>query len=620
MDDHDDRHWPAPEAPGDDAFTPGAPGGATRREFLKTGAAFAVGAAASQLPGAAAAESVAGNYRDLTPRDIDVEAHSLNARRRLVIKGGIVYSLDSDVGNFREADVLIEGQKIAAIGPNLAGQVSGDTGVIDAAGMIVMPGFITTHHHQYETLQRSIIPDGTLGNFAGGDWPLETYASVVQSIWTAGRLPGATPTDAPVWDLGRHPYDPEDNYISELVACLSEMRQGITMGADTSQAAHTPEHTDALIQGLKDSGRRSLFVYSGGTNRSADGFPYEYPGAPGDSSKGIGRLRAQFFNSDDQLVTLGFGGGATPFTNPDGSQTSFTGWQLAREFGAVINNHGVNPILAASDPRNGTDWSDVTAVHCTRWQDQPVAQISHSHLGYPNPATSERWEILHDRGAHASIAPLIEMQMGHGTPPFQLALNHGILPSLSPDVDTNMTPDPFSLMRGAFCLQRALAHELTIELHDPGDLPTPQLLTSRQVIEMVTIAGAAANRVLHKVGTLTPGKEADIVVLDAHNIDISPMNNVPGTIVTMMNPSHVRDVLVAGKLRVRRHKLVGWDLERLVQQIERSRNRVLRRIRGPAKGALPKGNNSSDPYAPNFFGSCCFRGQNMDAPTYRLRP
>ena len=538
----------------------------------------------------------------------------------MLIKGGIVFSLDSDVGNFREADVLIEGQKIAAIGPNLAGQVSGGAGVIDAKGMIVMPGFITTHHHQYETLQRSIIPDGTLGNFAGSDWPLETYASVVQNIWTAGRIPGATPTDAPVWDLGRHPYDPEDNYIAELVACLSEMRQGVTMGADTSQAAHTPEHTDALIQGVQDSGRRTLFVYSSGVDRSADGFPYEFPGAPGDSSRGIGRLRAQYFSSEDQLVTLGFWGPPAPFTRPDGSQTPFTGWQLAREFGAVINAHSVNPIQAAADPRNGTDWSDVTSVHCTRWQDEPVAQISHSDLGYPNPATSERWRIFHDRGAHASIAPLIEMQMGHGTPPLQLALNHGILPSLSPDVDTNMTPDPFSLMRGAFCLQRALANELNLELHDPGNLPTPQLLTSRQVIEMVTIAGATANRVLHKVGTLTPGKEADIVVLDAHNIDIAPMNNVPGTIVTLMNPSHVRDVFVAGKLRVRRHKLVGWDIERLLRRVESSRNRVLHRIRGPATGSLPKGNNSADPYAPNFFGSCCFKGQNTDAPLYRLRP
>ena len=168
---------------------------------------------------------------------------------------------------------------------------------------------------------------------------------------------------------------------------------------------------------------------------------------------------------------------------------------------------------------------------------------------------------MRDRGAHVSIATLIEMQMRHGMPPFQEALNHGILPSLSPDVDTNMTTDPFSLMRGAFCLQRALANDLAFPESNPGGLPVPQLVTSRQVIEMATIAGAAANRLLDKVGTLTPGKEADIVVLDARNINTWPMNNVPGTIVTMMNPRHVRDVLIAGKVVYWKGKLVGWDIE-----------------------------------------------------------
>ena len=209
---------------------------------------------------------------------------------------------------------------------------------------------------------------------------------------------------------------------------------------------------------------------------------------------------------------------------------------------------------------------------------------------------------LRDRGAHVSIANLIEMQMRHGMPPFQEALNHGILPSLSPDVDTNMTTDPFSLMRGAFCLQRALANDLAFPESNPGGLPMPQLVTSRQVIEMATIAGAAANRLLDKVGTLTPGKEADIVVLDARNINTWPMNNVPGTIVTMMNPRHVRDVLIAGKVVYWRGTLVGWDIERLLRQIEQARDRVLARINGPAKvGALPPGNNSFEQSVPAEF-------------------
>ena len=149
-----------------------------------------------------------------------------------------------------------------------------------------------------------------------------------------------------------------------------------------------------------------------------------------------------------------------------------------------------------------------------------------------------------------------------------------------------------------------------------------QLVTSRQVIEMATIAGAAANRILDKVGTLTPGKEADIVVLDARNINIWPINNVPGTIVTMMNPRHVRDVVIAGKVVYWKGKHVGWDVDKLLGQIEQARDRVLTRINGHAKsGQLPRGNNSfTGPYRPNFLASCCDKGQNTTSPAYVLRP
>jgi hypothetical protein len=236
-----------------------------------------------------------------------------------------------------------------------------------------------------------------------------------------------------------------------------------------------------------------------------------------------------------------------------------------RIVGVSTNSTNGNAIInAAANPKNGTDWSDVTFVHTTRWQAEPFAQIGANNAKYPSSGDTRAWQIWRDRGAHVSLANLIEMQMRHGMPPFQEALNHGILPSLSPDVDANMTTDAFSLMRGAFCLQRALANDLAFKESNPGNLPVPQLLTSRQCIEMVTIAGAAATGLSSKVGTLTPGKEADIVVLEARSINTWPMNNVPGTIVTMMNPRHVRDVLIAGKVVCWKHGLVGWNVERVL--------------------------------------------------------
>jgi 5-methylthioadenosine/S-adenosylhomocysteine deaminase len=573
---------------------------ASRRDFLRASVA---GLAGSTLGGAcrttagttAPATTPLAGARSALPSELQNLVGD-GRKRRILLRGGIVLSLDPKVGDFEHADVLIDDKMIAAVGPNL---VAPDAEVIDCAGTIVMPGFITTHHHQYETIQRSIIPDGVLAQ----PWPMESYQSVVQAIWTAGRIVDPTDPNRIVWDLGRVPYDPEDCYISMLVACLSEMMQGITCGTDTSQSNHTPDHTDALIKGLADSGRRTVFAYSGGIDRRADGHPYEVPGAMGDTTKGIGRLAKTYFSSRDQLVTLGFGGGGGPAF----PGAPYTGWQLARSFGATIHNHAVGNsdlmLEIAADSRNGTDWSDVTLIHGTRWNDKV-------------------WHVIRDRGAHISIANLIEMQMRHGMPPFQEALDYGILPSLSPDVDTNMTTDPFSLMRGAFCLQRALANNLAFPETNPGKLPMPQLVTSRQVIEMATIAGAASNRLLDRIGTLTPGKEADLVVLEARSLSTWPMNNVPGTIVTMMNPSHVRDVLIAGKIVVWKKGLVGWDVDRLLRQVEQARDRVLARISAPAKlGKLPPGNNSlSDPYRPNFLGSCCYKGQNTTAAAYTLRP
>jgi cytosine/adenosine deaminase-related metal-dependent hydrolase len=453
---------------------------------------------------------------------------------------------------------------------------------------------------------RSIIADGLLQ----GGWPQESYGSVVQNIWTAGRIGSAA---APTWDLGRPPLDPEDVYLGELAACLSQISEGITMTCDTSQSSHTPEYTDAMIEGLMDSGQRALYDYSGGTDR---GGGFEYPGAIGNETSGVGRLRKQFFSSNDQLVTLGLATGPGQLAGQ-----TYTGWQLARHFGCVINNHNVGApatvINAAADPRNGTDWSDVCLVHCVRWQDAPVAQI-----GLKETTPSQAMQIFADRGGHVSIANLIEQQMRHGMPPFQNALNHGILPSLSPDVDTNMTTDPFSLMRGAFCQQRGLANDLALAASDPAGLQEPQLVTSRQCIEMATIAGAAGNGVLSKVGTLTPGKEADIVMLNARNINLTPMNNAPGTVVTMMNARHVQHVMIAGKFKFWDYELVGVDPDRIVRKLERAYEKVLKRIQGPAlAGAIPPGNNSlSNPYRPNFLGSCCYNGQNTVAPAYSYRP
>jgi cytosine/adenosine deaminase-related metal-dependent hydrolase len=553
-------------------------------------------------------------------------------RDRILLKGGIVLSLDPAVGDFEKADVLVEGKKIVAVRPN----ISANARVVDCSGLIVMPGFVSTHHHQYQTAMRSIIADGYI---VFGDtppqpeqqssaWNYEAYTTVVQAVWTAGRI---GPASAPLWDLGAPPIQPDDCYIAELVCSLAQITQGITCSTDTSQCSHTPQHTDAMIKGLMDSGARALYDYSGGVNRgTTTGF--EFPGKIGNTSVGIGRIKKKYFSSDDQLVTLGLGANQNPVTNPDGTTESYSGWELARSFGAWINNHAVSPAAMTgaagkalvTDPTKDIG-EHLTLVHAVRWQDQPVVQVGANgpggeKTGYPNPSTSEAWQIAADNGVHISIACPLELQMRHGMPPIQMSLNYGIMPSLSPDVSTNQSPDPFTMMRGAFNLQRGLGSEQAFNLSDPSGLTAPQSLTCRQVIEMMTIAGAAGSGLLGKVGTLTPGKEADIVFLETKSIDIAPMNNAPGAVVTMMDTSHVKHVMIAGDFKYWNYELVGWNVDKLIRDIERSRDRMLQRIRAvplPDPGFL---NSQNNPYRPNFLDSCCYIGQNTVAPHYSLRP
>lgn len=434
--------------------------------------------------------------------------------QRLLLKNGIVLTLDPRIGDFERADVLIEGARIAAVGPDLEAEAI----TVDATGMIVMPGFIDTHHHQYQTILRSVLADGILTG-------PRSYVSEIQGVFT------------PV-------YAPEDAYISELAASINQINAGVTTGVDTSQVSHSPAHTDACIAGLKEAGRRTLFAYSGGVGPDAR-FPQD-----------ILRLRKEHFASADQLVTLGMGGGANAEL-----------WKLAREVGAPIINHIVgNPAALIALGRAGLMGPDNEYIHCTRLND-------------------EAWKLIADTGGKVSIAGPIEMQMRHGMPPIQEALDRGIRPSLSVDVETNMAADMFTQMRSIFTLQRALANERALD----GEENPPALLTSREVLEFATIEGARCAHLDAKIGTLTPGKEADLIVLDANMINVAPMNNAPGSVVTMMDTSNVKHVFIAGKAMKWNGNLVGVDLARIRRLLEQSRDAVFARAR----------------YARNLLGSCC---------------
>ena len=483
-----------------------------RRGFLKAAAA-AGGVAASGLSLFAGAASANGSGGD----GDDMPEHSGRPGRRLLIKNGAVMSMDPAVGNFTEGDVLIEGKKILAVGRVLN---AGGAQVINARGRIVMPGFIDTHHHLFETALRSFLADGLL--FDGLD------ANTTQNYFQKILL-----TFAPL-------YRPHDVYISTLFGSLSQLDTGVTTVHDISQIHHSPTHSDATIRALRDSERRAVFGYF----ESAGGVPgNQYP-------RDAARIKQQHFSSSDQLLSM-FMGGEIYLPGYENA------WAIGRQLGLPVAAHivgtfGMRPTFDALAAA-GAFGPDNLFIHVTGMSDYA-------------------WQRLRDAGAGVSLAVPIEMNMAHGTPPVIKAMQMGVRPSLSSDVECTLTADPFTQMRAAMSLQRMFVNANKLgETNMPptGNLP---LLTAAKVLEWATINGARDLKLDRKTGSLTPGKEADLLILDAEAINVSPLNHVPGAVVSLMDRSNVETVLVAGKIRKWKGKLQDVNLNSLRRDLERSRD------------------------------------------------
>jgi cytosine/adenosine deaminase-related metal-dependent hydrolase len=442
---------------------------------------------------------------------------------RRLIKDATVLTLDQTLGNFSRADILIEGEAIIAVGPNL--KVS-DAEQIDAKGMIAMPGFVDTHRHMWQGCIRALFPDVTLNDY---------FATVLNSL-------------GPI-------YRPEDVHIAELVSALSAIDAGVTTILDWSHIQNTPQHTDAAIAALRESGMRVVFGYGepqlGGKELSQDSH-HRYP-------EDIKRLRKQYFSTDNQLMTLALAADGPSFSP---AEAAIKEWEAARAVGARISTHlGVSPdTLEHMRTMNkaGLLRSDTTYIHCTSMDD-------------------EVWRMIADTGGTVSIAASVEMQLGIGMPAVQKALDHGIRPSLSVDVETSAPNDLFTQMRTVFALQRALANERMLR----GDKSAPKLLGVNDVLEFAISQGARANGLERKAGALTVGKQADIILLRKDRINVVPLHDPVGATVLGMDTGNVDSVFVAGNALKRNGQLLGVDLKHLGASASASQEYLLSRLAKP---------------------------------------
>ncbi|MBX5448009.1 MAG: amidohydrolase family protein [Acidothermus cellulolyticus] len=435
---------------------------------------------------------------------------------KILLKGGTVITMDEQIGDLPTGDVLIEDDRIAAVQPS----IHADAEIVDCTGRIVIPGLIDTHRHTWEAAIRNCAPNATLDDY---------FVEILDTF-------------APL-------YRADDVYASNLAGALECLNAGITTLVDWSHINNTPEHPDAAIRGLQEAGIRAQYAY-GSANTSLQ--KYWFFSAEAIPADDVRRIRSTYFSSDQGLLTMALATRGPGFTQDDVVRAE---WGLARELGIPITVHvGMGRLagrygMVEQLDRLGLLGPDITYIHCCYFSEH-------------------EWRRVADTGGTISIAPQVEMQMGHGWPPVQKAHRYGLRPSLSIDVVTTVPGDMFTEMRAAFAGERARINAVYWELDQPIPEDTP---TARRMLEMATRNGAHVVGLEDHIGSLTPGKKADVVVLDARALNMAPVHDPVAAVVISADVSNVEHVIVNGGFRKRDGKLLA-DVNRVRTLVENSRD------------------------------------------------
>jgi 5-methylthioadenosine/S-adenosylhomocysteine deaminase len=330
-------------------------------------------------------------------------------------------------------------------------------------------------------------------------------------------------------------YRPQDHYAANYLTAVGCIDAGITCVIDNSHNSRSGDHSDAAVEALIDSGVRA--VHASGSPSAGD-WAHQWP-------QDLERLQKKYFSSTDQLVTLRMFSGV----NRDN-------WALARKLALRITTEFQGPQAAALLEPLAQDklvGPDNTFNHC-------------------GALPEKTWQIFVDTGANINVCPRSDAQygLGEGVCALQSAWDHGIKPGLSVDNETSYSTDMFMEMRVALFLQRAVAQNRRFS----GDQNPPKPLMVRDVLYCATMGGARCAGLDDKIGSLAPGKEADLLMIRADDINLYPLNNAVGTVVQAAERSNIDTVIIGGRVRKYRGQVAGLDMKRLRTMVEESRNHL----------------------------------------------
>jgi 5-methylthioadenosine/S-adenosylhomocysteine deaminase len=450
---------------------------------------------------------------------------------RLLLCGGYVLSMDEGVGEL-VADVLIEDGAIAAIAPGLDAV---DAERIDVSGDVVMPGFVDTHRHTWQTPFRGIC----------ADWTLEQYFRGIRMT--------VSPNCAG-----------EDIYAGNYVGALEALDAGVTTLLDFSHCNNSPEHADAALQGLRDAGIRAMYAYGYYPSPVAEPAFAEHAQRLADAR----RIREQLLPGDDGLVTMG---------------VALTECALLPFEQTIAEARSAHEMDVPMVLHTGCSWG----LRVT----EGVPELEHHGLLGPdqvhvhcNTLDERDFRRLAEHDCKVSSSPETELQMGMGHPVIGRALAHGMRPSLSCDVMSSNSGDMFAQMRLGLQFERCMGNDV---LNAENRMPESLELTVRDALRWATTNGAHAMGLEQRIGSLAVGKQADVIVIGGGRLNMTPMADPVGCLVAQANPSNVKHVLVAGRPVKRDGELCDVDLDRARQLAEAAWERVARRISDQGLELLP---------------------------------
>ena len=441
---------------------------------------------------------------------------------KLLIKNATLLTI-APGWNATTGDILIDDDTISSVGPAARTLSANADEVIDATGMIALPGLVNAHVHLWQAGLRGIAGDWTLGQYFG---------SMLAS-------------------LAAH-FTPQDLYLGNLFGALAQLDAGVTTAFDYCHNLTTPDHADRAVDALQESGLRTVFGY--GTafdNLGAWYFDSKLP-HPADAR----RMRVARLADDSARVTMALAPRGPDFND---IQVSVADIRMARELGVVASMHTGAGAL-------GSAQRGIARLNEAKMLGPDVSFV------HGNMISADAFKAAADAGSAIIVTPEVEMQMGLGFPATGKIVAAGGMPALGTDIASAVGDGLFAQMRIALQMQRALDNA---EALSRGEESQTLSLSARDMLTFATLGSARAIGLEKRIGSIEAGKQADIVLLRTDRLGMFPINDPVAAVMLHACSADVDTVVVAGRTLKRNGALVNPPSKQYRHAMIASAHRIL---------------------------------------------